>query len=553
MLSQLKISNYAIIENIQVDFSTGLTIITGETGAGKSILMGALQLLLGQRADASVLLDKTKKSIIEGIFQITRDSPATDFLRSNELDPEEELIVRREITANGKSRAFINDTPATLQQLKQLGSMLVDLHQQFDNLDLGKEDFQRLVVDSYAEVSEATKLYRQIFKAFTNETARLNKLIEDKNEQDKAYDYVQFLYDELSALHFSNNELENLEKELKVLDEAENIRRALDQVAFYIKNGDSAIVGLLKQQLQQLQPYQDLNSEVKDIYDRLVSAQIELKDIADEAESTSEKIMFDDEQATIIRERISEGYRLLKKHNLTDTNALMDMQRQLEAQLEQHSNADDAINALKQQIEALHADLSIKADKLFTARAKAIPSFEKNIEALLTKIGMPNARIKVAHTKTALNQWGNDELQFLFDANRNNVFQPLLKVASGGELSRLMLCIKSIVAGKLELPTMIFDEIDSGISGEAAKQVGIIMKQLAADRQIICITHQPQIAGRGQQHLFVYKTLENQQMKTGIKVLTTDERIEAVARMIAGDKPTTAAITNARELIMQPA
>jgi len=553
MLSQLKISNYAIIENIQVEFQNGLTIITGETGAGKSILMGALQLILGQRADASVLLNKDQKSIIEGIFRCDGNTSVNDFLQANDLDSGHELIIRREIASTGKSRAFINDTPVTLQQLKQLGSLLVDLHQQFDNLDLGKEDFQRLVIDSYAAISGAVATYRQAHKKLSSEISRLETLIRKKEDQDKAHDYTKFLFDELSALNFSEGELERLEKELQVLDEAENIRRALDKISYYLKDGDEPVVGVLKQQLQQLQPFKELSDAVKEVYDRILSTQIELKDVADEAENIGQNILFDEERAAEIRERISEGYRLLKKHSVTDTNSLIAIQNRLEESLHLHSEADGAITALKQKIEAMRESLEKEANDFFAARKKAIPLFEKEVSALLSRVGMPNARLQVSHQKTTLNQWGIDDLEFLFDANRNNHFQPLLKVASGGELSRLMLCIKNIVAGKLVLPTMIFDEIDTGISGEAAKQVGIIMKQLAIDRQIICITHQPQIAGRGQHHLFVYKTVEDKKVKTGIKNLSTDERIDAVAKMIAGDKPTTAAIENARELIASPA
>lgn len=557
MLNKLTIQNYAIIEEIEIDFSRQLNIITGETGAGKSILMGALSLILGERADSSVLVNTNKKCFIEGIFSIDDKPEVRSFLEEYELDIDDELVLRREIGSNGKSRAFINDTPASLQQLRQLASLLVDLHQQFDTLELGDSDFQREVLDALAGNQLLLQEYQQIFRDWQSSLKKLEELKEQKSAFNKEADYHQFLFDELNELSLKENELEELDQELKVLNSSEGIKAALTKAYFELRESDQPIVTALKQMVQQLQPYDAMHKDLHILIERLQSAQVELQDIASETDHINSSILFDEQRIEWINQRLAEGYKLLKKHGLQTTADLFQLQTSLAEKLQAVLNIDETIQQLEKETLLLQEKADIIATKLSVARTKQIQPLEKNVNQLLRQVGMPNAQIKVAVSPITLQLFGKDNIEFLFDANvpagqsnTNHRFEPIRKVASGGELSRLMLCIKSLVAKSINLPTMIFDEIDTGISGEAAKQVGMIMKEMASGRQIICITHQPQIAGKADAHFFVYKEIVNDAVKTNIRVLNQDERITAIARMLSGEKPTAAALENAREMVM---
>lgn len=557
MLNKLTIQNYAIIEEIEIDFSRQLNIITGETGAGKSILMGALSLILGERADSSVLVNTNKKCFIEGVFSVDDKPEVIQFLESNELDIESELVLRREIGSNGKSRAFINDTPASLQQLRQLASLLVDLHQQFDTLELGDSDFQREVLDALAANQSMLQEYQHIFRNWQSSVKKLEELKEQKSAFNKEADYHQFLFDELNELSLKENELEELDQELKVLNSSEGIKAALTKVYFDLRESDQPVVTLLKQMIQQLQPFASMHKDLQVLIERLQSAQVELQDIASETDHINDSVVFDQQRIEWINQRLTEGYKLLKKHGLQSTSDLLELQASLAKKLEAVLNIDDTIQQLEKEVWQLEKKADALATQLSTARNKQIQPLETNVNKLLRQVGMPNAQIKVAVTPIALQPYGKDNIEFLFDANvpagqtnQSNRFEPIRKVASGGELSRLMLCIKSLVAKSINLPTMIFDEIDTGISGEAAKQVGLIMKEMASGRQIICITHQPQIAGKADAHFFVYKEIVNDAVKTNIRMLNQDERITAIARMLSGEKPTAAALENAREMVM---
>ncbi|MGV3593709.1 MAG: DNA repair protein RecN [Sediminibacterium sp.] len=557
MLNKLTIQNYAIIEEIEIDFSRQLNIITGETGAGKSILMGALSLILGERADSSVLVNTNKKCFIEGVFSVGDKPEVIQFLESNELDIESELVLRREIGSNGKSRAFINDTPASLQQLRQLASLLVDLHQQFDTLELGDSDFQREVLDALAANQSMLQEYQHIFRNWQSSVKKLEELKEQKSAFNKEADYHQFLFDELNELSLKENELEELDQELKVLNSSEGIKAALTKVYFDLRESDQPVVTLLKQMIQQLQPFASMHKDLQVLIERLQSAQVELQDIASETDHINDSVVFDQQRIEWINQRLADGYKLLKKHGLQTTTDLLQLQASLAEKLQAVLNIDETIQQLEKETELLHDKADAIATKLSAARTQQIPPLEKNVNQLLRQVGMPNAQIKVAVTPIALQPYGKDNIEFLFDANvpagqtnQSNRFEPIRKVASGGELSRLMLCIKSLVAKSINLPTMIFDEIDTGISGEAAKQVGLIMKEMASGRQIICITHQPQIAGKADAHFFVYKEIVNDAVKTNIRMLNQDERITAIARMLSGEKPTAAALENAREMVM---
>jgi DNA repair protein RecN (Recombination protein N) len=549
MLKQLLIQNYAIIDEIQVKFSPSLNIITGETGAGKSILMGALNLILGERAETNVLLNKNKKCIVEGTFTIDSKESVKHFLQENDLDNEAELVLRREIATNGKTRSFINDTPATLQQLKQLASLLVDLHQQFDSFELGDSDFQREVIDALAGNKELLAGYRKFFQQWKQEKKELEGLQQQKASFNKELDYNQFLFNELNELSLKENELEVLEQELKLLNNAEEIKIVLSKVYFELKESEQPVTQLLKQLVNQLQGYSDHHPDLPAIIQRLQSAQIELLDIAEETEQINDSVSFDQQRINLINDKLAAGYKLLKKHSVQTTNELITIQSQLEQKLQAVLNIDEAIAAKEKQLSQTFQQAETTADQISKARKKQLKPLEENVNRLLNQVGMPNARLKVEIKDSSLYEFGKDAIEILFDANKSNRFEPIRKVASGGELSRLMLCIKSLVAQHIDLPTMIFDEIDTGISGEAAKQVGIIMKGLAAKRQIICITHQPQIAGKANAHFFVYKEIKGDAIKTNIRLLNEDERITAIAKMLSGEKPTAAAIENAREMM----
>jgi DNA repair protein RecN (Recombination protein N) len=558
MLQKLFIQNYAIIDELEIGFSGKLNIITGETGAGKSIIVGALGLILGERADSTALVNKEKKCIVEGNFNAEGRKEIRNFLKENDLDVEEQLVLRREIAVNGKSRAFINDTPVNLDQLRQLSSLLVDLHQQFDSLQVGETDFQRQVLDALAGHFDLIEEYQNKFHQWQNIKKELAILQQQKKDFDKEADYNQFQFNELEQASFRENELEGLDAELKLLNNSEGIKAALAKVFFELKESETPVVQQLKILANQLQSFSSLHPDIPTLVERLQSAQIELQDVAGETDRISSHVNYDPKKIQQIDERISIGYKLLKKHGVKTTNELLEIQKQLQEKLQTVLNIDEAIQQKEKAMEKLFVEARQLAGRISEARKKQIKPFEKKVNDLLTQVGMPNARLSVeTGLALSLHEYGADEIEFLFDANlptgqagKSGQFQPVRKVASGGELSRLMLCIKSLVAQSIDLPTLIFDEIDTGISGEAARQVGIIMKGLAGKRQVICITHQPQLAGKADAHFFVYKHIVKDAVKTNIRRLTDEERITAIAKMLSGEKPTAAAIENAREMVM---
>ena len=551
MLQKLLIQNYAIIDELEIDFSGRLNVITGETGAGKSIIVGALGLILAERADSTVLVNKERKCFVEGIFNISDKKEIKIFLEKSEIDNSDELIIRREIGTNGKSRAFVNDTPFTLSQLSELSSLLVDLHQQFDTLQLNRSDFQREVLDALAGHSGLLNNYQQIFKNWQIAKKEWKELKDQKQQFEKEFDYNQFQYSELEEAGFKENELEELDTELKLLNNSEGIKAALSKAYQDLKENDTPIVQQLKILVNQLQGYSSYHPDLPALMQRLQSTQIELQDIADETERISDHINYDPEKIEQINERLSLGYKLLKKHSVKTTNELLETQKQLQNKLQAVLNIDGQLQKKEEETEDLFKQVKQLALKISEGRRKQIKPLEEKVNSLLKQVGMSNARLKIEirNKIDELDFYGADVIEFLFDANKSGQFQPIRKVASGGELSRLMLCIKSLVAQSIDLPTMIFDEIDTGISGEAARQVGIIMKELASKRQVICITHQPQIAGKADAHFFVYKEIVRDAVKTNIRRLNTEERITAIAKMLSGEKPTAAAMENAREMV----
>lgn len=550
MLTRLSISNYAIIDELEIDFSGKLSIITGETGAGKSIIIGALGLILGERADSTSLVNKEKKCIVEGTFSGAVKKEVAAFLKVNELDTEEELVLRREIGTNGKSRAFINDTPVNLVQLQQFSSLLIDLHQQFDTLELGETDFQRQVLDALAGHLSLVEEYQLQYRQWLQLRKETEELKAQQHQFEKEADYNRFQFAELEEAAFKENELEETEAELKLLNNSEGIRAALAKTYFDLRESEMPVVQQLKTLLNQLNAYSSYHPDLPALLQRLQSAQVELQDIADDADRISNHINYDPERIEQLNDRLSIGYKLQKKHGVSSTAALLTIQKELKEKLQAVLNIEETIQQKEKETNRLLAEAKKTAEKLTAGRNKQVKPLEDKVNKLLAQVGMPNAKLKVSVQPAALNSSGADAIEFLFDANRSGQFQPVRKVASGGELSRLMLCIKSLVAQSIDLPTLIFDEIDTGISGEAARQVGIIMKELAAKRQVICITHQPQIAGKADAHFFVYKEIVSDKVKTNIRQLTTEERITTIAKMLSGEKPTAAAMENAREMVM---
>ena len=550
MLTKISIQNYAIIDELEIDFSNKLNVITGETGAGKSIIVGALGLILGERADSAALVNKEKKCIVEGVFDANNISSIKKLLADNDFDINDELVVRREISANGKSRAFINDTPVTLSQINELSSLLVDLHQQFDTLELGESSFQREVLDALAGHGSMLDEFQTVFRQWQLIKKEAEELKAQKQQFDKEADYNRFQFTELQEAGFKENELEEIDAGLKLLNNSEGIKAALNKVYVELKESETPVVQQLKVLLNQLNIYSSYHPDLPVLLQRLQSAQIELGDIANEVGHISSHINYEPDKIEQLTERLSLGYKLQKKHGVNSTNELLELQKQLAEKLQAVLNIDEAICQKEEALLKAHLYASGLATKISAARHKQIKPLEDKVNKLLQQVGMPNAKLKVDIRPSDLSVSGSDSVDFLFDTNKSGQFQPVRKVASGGELSRLMLCIKSLVAESIDLPTLIFDEIDTGISGEAARQVGIIMKSLAGKRQVICITHQPQIAGKADAHFFVYKEIVNDAVKTNIRKLTTEERITTIAKMLSGEKPTAAAIENAREMVM---
>jgi DNA repair protein RecN (Recombination protein N) len=454
MLKKLHIQNYAIIEEIEIDFSARLNIITGETGAGKSILMGALSLILGDRADSSALLNRDKKCFVEGVFSIDGKKEIKTFFKDNDLDAEEELVIRREIAANGKSRAFVNDTPVNLEQLRQLSSLLVDLHRQFDTLELGESGFQRQVLDALAGHADLLQQYQGIYYSLLQTKQAYDLLQQQKNQFTKEYDYNKFLFDELEEAAFKENELEEAEATLKLLNNSEGIKTALSKVAFVLQEGEQPVVQQLKSLVNQLQAYTDHHPAMPGLLQRLLSTQIELQDITGEIEDVNDQVNFDPQKIEQLNDRISIGYKLLKKHAVKTTPELLAVKQSLEEKLQAVLNIDEAIQSKEKALQQLDKEAGDLAAKLSANRNKQVKPLQEKVNQLLAQVGMPNARLQVdVQPAASLHAFGKDHVEFLFDANKSNRFEPIRKVASGGELSRLMLCIKSLVAKSLDMPT----------------------------------------------------------------------------------------------------
>jgi DNA repair protein RecN (Recombination protein N) len=549
MLLHLHIQNYAIIEEIEIDFSDGLQVITGETGAGKSIIAGALSLVLGERADSAILKHRNRKAVVEAGFRVNHLVEIEKFLIDEELDRDQELILRREINPNGKSRAFVNDTPVNLDQLRKLCSLLVDLHQQFDILSVGEAGFQLQVVDALASNESLLVRYRLLFHQLQISRRHLEELKSKQAVADKEYDYHHFLFKELDEMSLKENEIEEAEILLKKQSQVETIKSVLSAIHYNLEQSDQPLILQVRQFSSQLEPFRYYHEKFPEILQRLNSVYIEIQDIAGDIDTINDDVRYDPAQIDQLNERIHLANKLFKKHHVLTTEGLIKIRENLREKLSAVLNIAEEINAEEKAVETLVKEAMEFAQQLSVNRKAVTAGLENNVNSLLQKVGMPNARLRIVCSDTSLSVQGLDNIEFLFDANKSDRFEPLKKIASGGELSRLMLCIKSLVAQSMDIPTLLFDEIDSGISGEAARQVGIILKELSRKRQVICITHQPQIAGKGDTHFYVYKDLENEVVNTKIRLLDEESRIVVIAKMLSGEKPTAAALENARELV----
>jgi DNA repair protein RecN (Recombination protein N) len=550
MLYTLFIQNYAIIAELEIQFSDNLNIITGETGAGKSILVGALGLVLGDRADSSVLRDDKKKAIVEATFRHMPTIAIQDLLTKWDIDSAEELVLRRELSANGKSRAFINDTPVNLSQLEAMADALVDMHLQFDTHSMGQNDFQREVLDVLSNHQPILQLYKEAYNSFIQERKKLEELRLSIATGNKELDYHRFLLDELQEANLKENEIVELESELRLLSHAEQIKSVLGKIYYQLEESDQPFVQQLKTMLNQLQGLSDYHHLIPALSERLQFVFIELQDISGELEGINEKIQMDAGRMDQVSQRIALGQRLMKKHSVKTIGELIGVRTELESRVNQVVHAGEELVMREKNLRELEEKASQLALTLSTNRKKQVTSLEQKTARLLQRVGMPNALLKVDLQKVPLYEGGIDRVTFLFDANQSDRFEPLHKVASGGELSRLMLSIKSLVASSVAMPTLIFDEIDSGISGEAARQVGILMKELGEQHQVISITHQPQIAARADTHFYVFKKELNKKIHTQIKKLEPQERVEAIAKMMGGESPSALVLENAREMVM---
>jgi len=550
MLKSLFIENYALIDKLQISFSGGLSIITGETGAGKSILLGALSLILGQRSDVSVLKNETKNCIVEGEFEI-EGYGLESFFAENEIEYLPTTTIRRVMASGGKSRAFINDYPVTLNVLKELSEHLIDIHSQHQNLLLNSSAFQMMVLDAKANHQTVLQDYRENLVNYKSVQTKLQDLQGKALRTKSDYDYLQFQFNELSALQLKSGEQQALEEELKQLTHAEEIKIALCRCANLLQDDELATDNLLREATQSLHKISNFWSAASTLAERINSCRIELRDVADEIASENEKIVADTNRLELVSNRLNTIYSLQQKHHADTVEALLELQERFETDLQIIANFDNQIADLKKQSEHYFQFVQKLASQLSEKRKKIAPEVEQSVTAMLRLLGMPHAVFIISITDAEqYSNSGNDVVKFLFSANKEMSPQELSRVASGGEMSRLMLCLKSLLVKNSGLPTIIFDEIDMGVSGEVADKMGAIIYELSKNMQVINITHLPQIASKGNSHFVVYKEIENTgTTATHIKLLTSEERVMEIAKMLSGQNVTEAAIANARELL----
>lgn len=549
MLKNIEIQNYAIIDKLNIEFTEGLTIITGETGAGKSILLGALELIRGKRADTKVLFNQDVKCFVEAIFDV-KPYGMQPFFEVEGLEYHDEMIIRREIAPNGKSRAFVNDTPVTLDILQQLAAELIDIHQQFDTLDIQKPEFQMQLLDALADNKNLLAAYDALFKRYRQTIKKYINLKEQNHNANQELEFLNFQMQEFIQADIKEDELEDLEASLQRLTATEDIKRCHAAIVQVLDDSDQATNSQLQIVLNQYAGIRDLDPVYLDLYERLVSVREELKDITKEAMRIYDVTEYDEELIQTVSQRLNVINRMLKKHNVTTTKGLLEIADSIQAKLDGFADITGSIEAFEQEIKDIELQLGGIADHLSERRASVTSRLESDVHGLLTMLSMEHAYIKVSLEATEqFTPTGREEVNILFAPNKGSEFLPLKDTASGGEMSRLTLCIKSLVAGAVTLPTWILDEIDAGVSGDVAQKMGTIMSDLSQNHQIICITHSPQIAARAQRHFWVYKFDNDHRTITAIRELSLEDRVIEIAKMLSGNPPTEAAKANARELI----
>ncbi len=545
MLSSLSIKNYAIIDELDIDFKSGLSVITGETGAGKSIIMGALGLVLGERADSKSLKNNDKKCLIEVCFEIT-GYQLQGFFNENDIDYDNSTIIRREILPSGKSRSFINDTPVPLSILKELGEHLIDIHSQHENLLLKDNSFQLKVIDIIAQNEKELQNYKELFQKYRSVAHDLSELIQTSKQNAADKEYLQFQYEQLKDADLKEDEQTQLEEEQAQLTHAEDIKIEFNKIQEYLSHEEQGVVLALKESLAAARKLDKFLPEANEYSERINSCYIDLKDLANEIENKQSQINHDPQRIEYVNERLNTIYTLQQKHQFDSIKALLSLKDEFEEKLDRIENSDEEIKLLQKKLDDLHKACINSAQKLTQSREKASKKISQQMIDQLNLLGMPNVKFIVSLTKKdELGSHGIDQIEFLFSANETLAPQAVAKIASGGEISRVMLSIKSLIASTKVLPTIIFDEIDTGISGEVANKMGIIMKQMSKDMQVLCITHLPQIASKGNHQFKVFK----EKSITNIKNLSTEERVNEIALMLSGSSLSKEAVANAKKLL----
>ncbi|HEY8938037.1 MAG TPA: DNA repair protein RecN [Cyclobacteriaceae bacterium] len=550
MLKHLTIKNYALIKHLELEPSAHLNAVTGETGAGKSIMLGAMGLLMGNRADSKALWDESEKCVTEGVFSIAEYKLKSIF-KAEDLDYDDMTVLRREISPGGKSRAFINDTPVTLDVMKKIGSLLMDIHSQHETLQLGNQTFQLKLIDTYAGNQKLQDEYAECWTVFLKSKREFENLTRDAETLRQEADYIRFQLDELVKAGLDEINQEALESELKISEHAEEIKNRFNQVLDLVSRSEFAGRNAIAEARGHLQNISVYSQAYETLHQRMESLLIEMDDILNEVEREENNIEFDPERTELVKEKLSMVYRLLKKHKAADLTELLTLQEDLQRKADITSNLDEALAKAERAYQSAATQVQKAGTRLSDSRKKVFAPICQQITKLLRELGIPEANLSIEQQVAEATFSGIDEIEILFSANKGIAPKPLTQVASGGEFSRLMFCVKYVMAEKTSMPTLVLDEIDNGISGEIAIKLGSMMKEMAAKHQLITITHLPQIAAKGDNHFYVFKNNSDHKTVSAIKTLNRDERIEEIAKMIGGEKPSKIALENARELLVK--
>ncbi|MEQ8359676.1 MAG: DNA repair protein RecN [Cytophagales bacterium] len=548
MLNSLRVKNYILIKELEINPDSSLVVITGETGAGKSIILGAIDLLMGARADTKTLFDADKKCVIEGLFNI-KNYRLENFFKENEWDYYDECIIRREINPAGRSRAFVNDSPANLNKVKELGEQLLDIHSQHESILVNNSKYQLSIIDAIAGNQKELNEFRSTFQKYSKVQSELNQLIAIREEDEKEKDYKSFLLKELDEASLEQGEKDKIENELQIAENAEQIHLQLGNFQQLMDLSEPGAMQILREAILAIQKIASFSNAYEELYKRLESAEIELKDILGESQNLLDQVDIDAEKLNELRERVNLIQRLEDKHHVKEFNELLEIQKALENDLSKSLNLETEISNLESLLAEIKSDIDVKAKVLSDSRYNVKDQLANEMMALLNNLGIEEAQIKIDITEKIISEDGVDQVNILFSANKGQNPVPLKEAASGGEMSRLMLVIKYLIADKTSLPTIIFDEIDTGISGKIAIQMGEMFKKIALEHQVLAITHLPQIAAKGNRHFVVFKETGDHKTSTEIRELSGEERIIEIAQMISGKSDSSSAIASAKELL----